>query len=98
MKEKEKLLDERITLRTEEYVCPATGETKVRTVQYIEKVIEKEVTRKGREMYIVLHYYAVYRQCRIVCGFFIILMYLLYISQNTLSFLRAIFIYRHLIT
>lgn len=43
MKEKEKLLDERITLRAEEYVCPATGETKVRTVEYIEKVIEKEV-------------------------------------------------------
>ncbi|XP_052739841.1 protein lap4 isoform X8 [Bicyclus anynana] len=43
VKEKEKLLDERITLRTEEYVCPATGETKVRTVEYIEKVIEKEV-------------------------------------------------------
>ncbi|KAM3967019.1 LOW QUALITY PROTEIN: scribble planar cell polarity protein [Aphomia sociella] len=43
VKEKEKLLDERITLRTEEYVCPSTGETKVRTVEYIEKVIEKEV-------------------------------------------------------
>ncbi|XP_072950089.1 protein lap4 isoform X11 [Epargyreus clarus] len=43
VKEKEKLLDERITLRTEEYVCPTTGETKVRTVEYIEKVIEKEV-------------------------------------------------------
>ncbi|XP_050349289.1 protein lap4-like isoform X6 [Nymphalis io] len=43
VKEKEKLLDERITLRTEEYVCPATGETKVRTVEYIEKLIEKEV-------------------------------------------------------
>ncbi|XP_062525015.1 protein lap4 isoform X11 [Bombyx mori] len=43
VKEKEKLLDERITLRTEEYVCPATGETKVHTVEYIEKVIEKEV-------------------------------------------------------
>lgn len=37
------MLDERITLRTEEYVCPATGDTKVRTVEYIEKVIEKEV-------------------------------------------------------
>ncbi|XP_049871261.1 protein scribble homolog isoform X11 [Pectinophora gossypiella] len=43
VKEKEKLLDERITLRTEEFVCPTTGETKVRTVEYIEKVIEKEV-------------------------------------------------------
>ncbi|XP_048007105.1 protein scribble homolog isoform X10 [Leguminivora glycinivorella] len=43
VKEKEKLLDERITFRSEEYVCPATGETKVRTVEYIEKVIEKEV-------------------------------------------------------
>ncbi|XP_068622158.1 protein lap4-like isoform X4 [Battus philenor] len=43
VKEKEKLLDERITLRTEEYVCPTTGEVKVRTVEYIEKVIEKEV-------------------------------------------------------
>ncbi|XP_063634187.1 protein lap4 isoform X2 [Cydia splendana] len=43
VKEKEKLLDERITFRSEEFVCPATGETKVRTVEYIEKVIEKEV-------------------------------------------------------
>ncbi|XP_041968097.1 protein lap4 isoform X17 [Aricia agestis] len=43
VKEKEKLLDERITVRTEEYVCPTTGDTKVRTVEYIEKVIEKEV-------------------------------------------------------
>ncbi|GBP26027.1 Protein lap4 [Eumeta japonica] len=43
VKEKEKLLDERITLRAEEYVCPTTGETKVRTVEYIEKLIEKEV-------------------------------------------------------
>ncbi|XP_026318579.1 protein lap4 isoform X4 [Hyposmocoma kahamanoa] len=42
IKEKEKLLNERITLRTEEYLCPTTGETKVRTVEYIEKVIEKE--------------------------------------------------------
>lgn len=55
MKEKEKLLDERITLRTEEYVCPVTGETKVRTVEYIEKLIEKEVRVKDRELYIVLH-------------------------------------------
>ncbi|XP_053605451.1 protein lap4 isoform X3 [Plodia interpunctella] len=43
VKEKEKLVDERITLRTEEYVCPSTGETKVRTVECIEKVFEKEV-------------------------------------------------------
>lgn len=45
MKEKEKLLDERITLRSEEYVCPTTGATKLRTVEYIEKLIEKEVGR-----------------------------------------------------
>lgn len=56
MKEKEKLLDERITFRSEEFVCPATGETKVRTVEYIEKVIEKEV-RLRRELYIPLYTY-----------------------------------------
>ncbi|KAG7309719.1 hypothetical protein JYU34_004211 [Plutella xylostella] len=43
VKEKEKLLDERITFRAEEYVCPTTGETKLRTVELIEKLIEKEV-------------------------------------------------------
>lgn len=49
------MLDERITLRTEEFVCPTTGETKVRTVEYIEKVIEKEVRVRDRDLYIVLH-------------------------------------------
>ncbi|XP_077288183.1 scribble planar cell polarity protein isoform X1 [Arctopsyche grandis] len=43
IKEKEKLLDEKITSKTEEYICPVTGDTKVRTVEYIEKLIEKEV-------------------------------------------------------
>lgn len=78
MKEKEKLLDERITLRTEEFVCPTTGETKVRTVEYIEKVIEKEV---GVGHCTLLNKYlndAVHKQCRIVCGFFIITIFMSY--------------------
>lgn len=75
------MLDERITLRTEEYVCPTTGETKVRTVEYIEKVIEKEVRvdTHCKLCYIVLRD-AVHKQCRIVCGFIYI-----FVFYNTLS-------------
>ncbi|XP_055679755.1 protein lap4 isoform X4 [Lutzomyia longipalpis] len=43
VREKEKVLDEKITRRTEEVPCPITGEPQIRTVEYIEKLIETEV-------------------------------------------------------
>lgn len=43
VRETEKVLDEKVTQRTEEVQCPITGEPKLRTVEYIEKVIETEV-------------------------------------------------------
>lgn len=58
VKEKEKLLNERITFKAEEYVCPTTGDTKLRTVEYIEKVIEKEVWTRARSHCIFCKLYA----------------------------------------
>ncbi|XP_059610009.1 protein lap4 isoform X4 [Phlebotomus argentipes] len=43
VREKEKVLDEKITRRTEEVACPITGEPQIRTIEYIEKLIETEV-------------------------------------------------------
>lgn len=43
MRESEKVVDEKITRKTEEYVDESTGERKVRTVEYVEKLIEREV-------------------------------------------------------
>ena len=43
IRESEKILDEKVTRKTEEYFDELTGEQKVRTVEYIEKIIEKEV-------------------------------------------------------
>ncbi|XP_055699199.1 protein lap4-like isoform X13 [Phlebotomus papatasi] len=43
VREKEKVLDEKITRRTEEVPCPITGEPQIRTIEYIEKLIETEV-------------------------------------------------------
>lgn len=45
VREREKVIDERIVQRTEEVPCPMTGEPQLRTVEYIEKVIETEVRR-----------------------------------------------------
>lgn len=42
VRESEKIVGETITQRTEEYV-DETGEKRVRTIEYVEKVIEKEV-------------------------------------------------------
>lgn len=39
-------MDEKVTRRTEEYVDELTGERRVRTVEYVEKLIEREVVRK----------------------------------------------------
>ncbi|KAK9878834.1 hypothetical protein WA026_003669 [Henosepilachna vigintioctopunctata] len=43
VRESEKILDERVVQKTEEFVDERTGETRVRTVEYVEKLIEKEV-------------------------------------------------------
>lgn len=43
VRESEKIVDEKITRRTEEYIDEATGERRVRTVEYVEKLIEREV-------------------------------------------------------
>lgn len=43
VRESEKVLGETITRRTEEYVDDTTGEKCVRTVEYVEKLIEREV-------------------------------------------------------
>lgn len=37
------MVDEKVTLRTEEFPCPITGEPHLRTVEVVEKVIETEV-------------------------------------------------------
>ncbi|XP_039231988.1 protein lap4 isoform X6 [Drosophila yakuba] len=43
VREREKILDEKIVRRTEEVACPITGRPQLRTVEYIEKIIETEV-------------------------------------------------------
>ncbi|XP_011311698.1 protein lap4 isoform X2 [Fopius arisanus] len=43
VRESEKIVDEKVTRRTEEYVDEITGERRVRTVEYVEKLIEREV-------------------------------------------------------
>lgn len=44
IREREKILDEKIVRRTEEVPCPITGLPQLRTVEYIEKIIETEVS------------------------------------------------------
>ncbi|XP_058792362.1 protein lap4 isoform X10 [Phymastichus coffea] len=43
VRESEKVVDEKVTQRTEEYIDEATGERRIRTVEYVEKLIEREV-------------------------------------------------------
>lgn len=43
VRETEKVVGEKITTRTEEVPCPVTGVPQLRTVQVVEKIIEKEV-------------------------------------------------------
>ncbi|XP_065157658.1 protein lap4-like isoform X4 [Atheta coriaria] len=43
VRESEKIVNETVTRKTEEYIDDATGERRVRTVEYVEKLIEKEV-------------------------------------------------------
>ena len=44
VRETEKIVDEKVIQRTEEVPCPITGQPQFRTVEYIEKVIETEVS------------------------------------------------------
>ncbi|CAB0038792.1 unnamed protein product, partial [Trichogramma brassicae] len=43
VRESEKIVDEKVTRRTEEYFDELTGERRVRTVEYVEKLIEREI-------------------------------------------------------
>ncbi|XP_023245294.1 protein lap4 [Copidosoma floridanum] len=43
VRESEKIVDEKVTRRTEEYIDEVTGERRFRTVEYVEKLIEREV-------------------------------------------------------
>lgn len=43
VRESEKIVGEKVTRRTEEYIDETTGEKRVRTVEYVEKLIEREV-------------------------------------------------------
>ena len=43
VRESETVVDEKVTRRTEEYVDEVTGEHRVQTVEYVEKLIEREV-------------------------------------------------------
>ncbi|XP_077266411.1 scribble planar cell polarity protein isoform X4 [Temnothorax americanus] len=43
IRESEKVVDEKVTRRTEEYLDEVTGERRVRTVEYVEKLIERQV-------------------------------------------------------
>ncbi|XP_073992642.1 scribble planar cell polarity protein isoform X10 [Rhodnius prolixus] len=43
VKESERLLGETVTTRTEEYTDPTSGQTTIRTIEIVEKLIEKEV-------------------------------------------------------
>lgn len=49
IREREKILDEKIVRRTEEVPCPVTGQPQLRTVEYIEKIIETEVRWVARD-------------------------------------------------
>jgi hypothetical protein len=44
VREKETVLDEKIVQRTEEVPDPYTGEPTIQTFEYVEKVIEREVS------------------------------------------------------
>lgn len=43
VRESERVVGETVTQRTEEYIDEQTGEIKVRTIEYVEKLIEREV-------------------------------------------------------
>lgn len=42
--EREHVVDETVSRRTERVIDPRTGESRIRTLEFVEKVVEKEVT------------------------------------------------------
>lgn len=42
--EREHVVDETVSRRTERVIDPHTGEARIRTLEFVEKVVEKEVT------------------------------------------------------
>ena len=43
MRESERVVGETVTQHTEEYIDKQTGDIKVHTIEYVEKLIEREV-------------------------------------------------------
>lgn len=56
VRETEKVVDEKVTLRTEEVPCPITGVPHLRTVEVVEKVIETEVSPNNIQPRIKFHF------------------------------------------
>jgi hypothetical protein len=48
VREKETVLDEKVVQRTEEVSDPVTGEPTLQTFEYVEKIIEKEVSKNRK--------------------------------------------------
>lgn len=61
VREREIVVDEKVTLRTEEVPHPVTGVPHLRTVEVVEKVIETEVSfssrARARELYIISSFF-----------------------------------------
>ena len=57
VRESEIIVDEKVTRRTEEYIDEVTGERRVRTVEYVEKLIEREVplTKNVAAVQLIMH-------------------------------------------
>lgn len=75
VRETEKILDEKVIQRTEEISCPITGESKLQTVEYIEKLIETEVSSLQKNktnnkklwiLFLFSHYF-------LICNLFLLL-------------------------
>lgn len=50
VREREKVLDERVVRLTKEVPCPITGLPKLQTIEYVEKVIETEVREQQQQL------------------------------------------------
>lgn len=61
IRESEKVVDEKVTRRTEEYLDEVTGERRVRTVEYVEKLIERQVLYPLKTSHQRLKYIHVFR-------------------------------------
>ena len=54
--EKEKVIGEEVVTKTEQYIDESTGASNIRTVEYIEKIIEKEVSKLHSSVSTRLHF------------------------------------------